>query len=76
MEKQYEENQKELEQLSENLQMMNCKMQMHLKTIQDKSNFYATCQPPRTWVPAEVCSCSPGMTEPTCSPNPSAPRYK
>merc|ERR1712142_661038 len=40
MEKQYEKNQKELETLSETLQEMNCQMQIHLKTIQAKSNFY------------------------------------
>ena len=31
MEKQYEENQKELELLSESLTKMNCQMQIHLK---------------------------------------------
>ena len=31
MEKQYEENQKELESLSESLTTMNCQMQIHLK---------------------------------------------
>ena len=34
MEKQYEENQRELEELSETLQTMNCEMLVHLKTIQ------------------------------------------
>ena len=34
MEKQYEENQRELEELSETLQSMNCEMLVHLKTIQ------------------------------------------
>merc|ERR1711994_881623 len=33
MEKQYEENQKELELLSESLTKMNCQMQIHLKVI-------------------------------------------
>merc|ERR1711902_208139 len=66
MEKQYEKNQKELEELSETLQGMNCQMQIYLKTIQAKSNFYTTCQPPRTFEPLENCSCSSGMTEPEC----------
>jgi len=66
MEKQYEKNQKELEELSETLKGMNCQMQIHLKTIQAKSNFYTTCQPPRTFEPLEDCSCSSGMTEPVC----------
>jgi len=66
MEKQYEENQKDLEQLSETLKMMNCQMQIHLKVIQDKSNFYTTCQSPNRWSPAEECLCSPGQTEPEC----------
>merc|ERR1719336_2506829 len=66
MEKQYEKNQKELEELSETLKGMNCQMQIHLKTIQAKSNFYTTCQPPRTFEPLEDCNCSSGMTEPVC----------
>merc|ERR1712027_162647 len=66
MEKQYEKNQKELEELSETLQTMNCQMQIYLKTIQAKSNFYTTCQPPRTFEALEDCSCSNGMTEPVC----------
>merc|ERR1712241_174190 len=66
MEKQYEKNQKELEELSETLQTMNCQMQIHLKTIQAKSNFYTTCQPPRTFEPLEDCNCSSDMTEPEC----------
>merc|ERR1711983_689267 len=66
MEKQYEKNQKELEELSGTLKGMNCQMQIHLKTIQAKSNFYTTCQPPRTFEPLEDCNCSSGMTEPVC----------
>lgn len=66
MEKQYEKNQKELEELSETLTGMNCQMQIYLKTIQAKSNFYTTCQPPRTFEPFEDCQCEPGVTEPVC----------
>jgi len=66
MERQYEKNQKELEVLSETLQEMNCQMQIYLKTIQAKSNFYTTCQPPRTFEPLENCSCSNGISEPEC----------
>merc|ERR1712066_488967 len=75
MEKQYEKNQKELEELSETLQTMNCQMQIHLKTIQAKSNFYTTCQPPRTFEPLEDCNCSSGMTEPECQTLTAPARY-
>merc|ERR1719310_241793 len=68
MEKQYEENQRELEELSETLQTMNCQMLVHLKTIQAKSNFYTTCQPPRVFQPSEKCDCSGSRTEPVCTP--------
>jgi len=66
MEKQYEENQAELEELSDTLTSMNCQMQIYLKTIQAKSNFYRTCQPPRVWEAGEECSCQAGQTEPVC----------
>jgi len=77
MEKQYEDNQKELEELSETLTQMNCQMQIHLKVIQAKSNFYTTCQPPRTWEPMEECVCSSGtgQTEPECQTLASPARY-
>jgi len=75
MEKQYEDNQKELEELAETLRQMNCQMQIHLKVIQHKSNFYTTCQPPSTWSPAEECTCSIGQTEPNCQQLPSSARY-
>ena len=85
MEKQYEENQRELEELSRTLQTMNCQMLVHLKvcppvfhwsvsltlvfqTIQAKSNFYTTCQPPRVFEPLEECDCSGGRTQPVCTP--------
>merc|ERR1739844_411192 len=68
MEKQYEENQKELEELSGTLQTMNCQMLVHLKAIQAKSNFYTTCQPPRVFEPLEECDCSGGRTQPVCTP--------
>lgn len=75
MEKQYEDNQKELEQLSETLTKMNCQMQIHLKVIQDKSNFYTACQPPSTWEPLEDCNCDAGLTEPECQTLASPARY-
>merc|ERR1712154_309567 len=77
MEKQYEDNQKELEELSETLTQMNCLMQIHLKVIQAKSNFYTTCQPPRAWEPMEECVCSSGtgQTEPECQTLASPARY-
>ena len=36
------------------------------QTIQAKSNFYTTCQPPRVFQPVEECDCSGGRTEPDC----------
>jgi chromosome segregation ATPase len=75
MEKQYEDNQKELEELSETLTQMNCQMQIHLKVIQSKSNFYTACNPPGTWEPAEDCACKTGETEPECQTRASPARY-
>jgi hypothetical protein len=80
MEKQYEDNQKELETLEETLTSMNCQMQIHLKVtvcsseqltalqvIQSKSAWYTGCSPPTTWQPEEDCACPTGQTEPQCS---------
>jgi laminin beta 1 len=67
MEKQYEENQKELEELSNTLTHMNCQMQIHLKVIQSKSAWYTGCTPPTTWSHQEDCTCPAGQTEPQCS---------
>lgn len=67
MEKQYEDNQKELETLEETLTNMNCQMQIHLKVIQSKSAWYTGCSPPNTWQPEEDCACPVGQTEPQCS---------
>merc|ERR1712062_936068 len=58
MEKQYEENQRELDELSGTLKTMNCQMLVHLKTIQAKSNFYTACTPPSNFQPKESCDCS------------------
>jgi len=66
MEKQYEDNQKELEELSDILIHMNCQMQIHLKVIQSKSAWYTSCTPPNTWRHEEDCSCPPGKQEPEC----------
>ena len=51
MEKQYEENQKELESLSESLTTMNCQMQIHLKvgSSAEAINFLSAGDP------VEVC---------------------
>merc|ERR1711936_1073295 len=68
MEKQYEENQKELELLSENLTKMNCQMQIHLKVIQSKSAWYTGCMTPSRWSNEEKCTCPNGDTEPQCVP--------
>jgi len=66
MEKQYEDNQKELETLSSTLTEMNCQMQIHLKVIQSKSAWYASCTAPDNWRHDEECSCPAGQTEPEC----------
>merc|ERR1711973_521498 len=66
MEKQYEENQKELELLSESLTKMNCQMQIHLKVIQSKSAWYMGCMTPSKWSSEEDCTCPNGETEPQC----------
>lgn len=68
MEKQYEENQKELELLSESLTNMNCQMQIHLKVIQSKSAWYTGCMTPSKWSSEEDCTCPNGETEPQCVP--------
>ena len=82
MEKQYEENQKELESLSESLTTMNCQMQIHLKVsssaeaiknfclqvIQSKSAWYTGCMTPSRWSNEEECTCPNGDTEPQCVP--------
>jgi len=67
MEKQYEENQKELEQLRITLTRMNCQMEIHLKVIQSKSAWYTGCTPATTWRHQENCSCPDEATSPECS---------
>lgn len=67
MENQYEDNQKELEDLRDTLTHMNCQMQIHLKVIQSKSAWYTGCTPATTWRHQEECSCPNGQTEPTCA---------
>ena len=54
MEKQYEENQKELETLSESLTKMNCQMQIHLKVGPSIHLWYLTILS-STGDPVEVC---------------------
>merc|ERR1712051_441250 len=68
MEKQYEENQKELDALSKSLTTMNCEMQIHLKVIQSKSAWYTGCMTPSRWSNEEECTCPNGDTEPQCVP--------
>merc|ERR1712088_342315 len=68
MEKQYEENQKELQTLETDLTSMNCQMQIHLKVIQSKSAWYTGCMTPSRWSSEEECSCDSGTDEPQCVP--------
>ena len=66
IEKEYEDNESELNKLSNQLISLNCEMMIHLQVIEEKSNFYRTCTPPATWSPSSTCTCDPGSMEPTC----------
>ena len=49
IEKEFEENERRLMELSSELFTLNCEMQVHLQVIEDKSNYYRICSPPSTW---------------------------
>merc|ERR1712029_1160277 len=67
IEKEFEDNEKRLIDLSSELVSLNCEMQIHLEVIMDKSNFYRTCSPSMgTWQPKKSCTCSAGNPEPEC----------
>jgi len=68
MEKEYEVNEMQLKELSDQLLMLNCEMEVHLKVIQDKSDYYRTCQSPGSWIAKEKCNCIAGQPEPVCTP--------
>ena len=66
VEKEFEETERRLTELSAELVSLNCQMMIHLQAIEDKSNFYRTCSPPGSWVPSANCQCLPDQMEPTC----------
>lgn len=68
MEKEYEENERQLKELSDQLLMLNCQMEVHLKVIQDKSDYYRNCQSPGSWTPKQNCCCKAGQPDPKCVP--------
>lgn len=67
IEKQFEDNERRLMELSSELVTLNCEMKIHLDVVEDKSNFYRTCSPPSAWSPRSVCQCTPGSPEPSCT---------
>lgn len=75
MEKEYEENQRQLDLLSSQLTQINCKMQIHLTEIEEKANFYRTCSSPSVFQPSQLCQCSPGASDPVCVQTASPARY-
>lgn len=72
VEKEYEETERRLMELSSQLVALNCEMMIHLQVIEDKSDYYRTCSPPGEWTPRSVCQCQPGSAEPTCNSRRSA----
>ncbi len=67
MEKEYEETERRLMELSSQLVSLNCEMMIHLQVIEDKSNYYRTCSPPGEWAPTTTCQCMPGSPDPSCN---------
>ena len=67
VEKELEETERRLMELSSDLVALNCEMQIHLQVIEDKSNFFRACAPPATWTPSSTCQCLPGAKEPSCN---------
>ena len=66
VETELEENETKLTKLQAELVQLSCEMLIHLRVIEDKSNFYRTCNPPDTWTSSETCTCDQGAMEPTC----------
>ena len=66
VETELEENETKLTKLQAELVQLSCEMLIHLRVIEDKSNFYRTCNLPDTWTSSETCTCDQGAMEPTC----------
>jgi coxsackievirus/adenovirus receptor len=67
IESEFESNERKLMSLSQELVKLNCEMKIHLKVIDEKSNYYRTCATGGTWEPQETCSCIDGNLEPSCT---------
>ena len=67
IEKEFEENERRLIELSTELVKLNCEMKIHLDVIEEKSNYYRTCESGGTWEPTTSCVCTSGQFEPTCT---------
>ena len=66
VEKELEDTERRLLALSQELVSMNCEMMLHLKILQDKSNYFRTCSPPTKFESNETCQCLEGISEPEC----------
>ena len=66
VEKEYEETERRLMELSSELVSLNCEMLIHLGVIEDKSNYYRTCASGSEWQATDSCQCLPGTPEPKC----------
>ena len=66
MEKEYEETERRLMELSSELVSLNCEMMIHLRVIEDKSNYYRTCASGTEWQSTSSCQCVQGQPEPQC----------
>merc|ERR1712088_834803 len=68
IESEFESNERKLMSLSQELVKLNCEMKVHLRVIEEKSNYYRTCASGGTWEPAEACTCIDGDHDPDCKP--------
>jgi len=68
VEYEFEQNEQKLNELSKQLMVLNCNMQIHLQVIEAKANYHRTCTPPGTWEPTDECECPLGAMEPVCKP--------
>ena len=68
VEYEFEQNEQKLNELSKQLMVLSCNMQIHLQVIEAKANYHRTCTPPGTWEPTDECECPLGAEEPVCKP--------
>ena len=67
IESEFESNERKLMALSQELVTLNCEMQIHLRVIEEKSNYYRECASGESWQPNEVCECVSGDHAPKCT---------